>query len=76
MKEHELICMLASCLTRHEPVGSRYPSFRGLLEHLATLTCSQVRFAGASVTVPVLAEPTSTQRQAFELLGVIPLTLK
>jgi len=62
---------------QHDPAGRPYRSFRGLLEHLATLTRNQVRFAGTSVTVPMLAEPTSTQRQAFELIGVlIPLTLK
>ena len=62
---------------QHDPAGQPYRSFRGLLEHLATLTRNQVRFAGAAATVPMLTEPTSTQRDAFELLGVpIPLTLK
>jgi hypothetical protein len=52
-------------------------SFRGLLEHLATLTRNQVRYTGTQVTIPMLTEPTSTQRQAFNLLGAaIPLTLK
>jgi hypothetical protein len=51
--------------------------FRSLLEHLATLTRNQVRFAGATATVPMLAEPTSTQREAFHLIGApVPLTLK
>jgi len=62
---------------QHDPAGQPYHSFRGLLEHLATLTRNQVRFAGTRATVPVLAEPTSTQREAFELIGApIPLTLK
>jgi hypothetical protein len=62
---------------QHDPAGRPYRSFRGLLGHLATLTRNQVRFAGASVTVPMLADPTSEQRQAFELIGApIPLTLK
>jgi hypothetical protein len=62
---------------QHDPAGRPYHSFRGLLEHLATLTRNQVRFAGTRATVPVLAEPTSTQREAFELIGVpIPLTLR
>ena len=57
--------------------ASPYRSFRGLLEHLATLTRNQVRFAGTRATVPMLAEPTSAQREAFDLIGVpIPLTLK
>jgi hypothetical protein len=65
----------ASC--QHDPAGQPHRSFRGLLEHLATLTRNQVRFAGTTATVPMLTEPTSTQRQAFDLLGVpIPLTLK
>ena len=62
---------------QHDPAGQPYHSFRGLLEHLATLTRNQVRFAGTRATVPVLAEPTSAQREAFELIGVpIPLTLR
>ena len=57
--------------------GHRYYSFHGLLDHLATLTRNDVRFAGAAATVPMLAEPTSTQREAFDLIGApIPLTLK
>jgi hypothetical protein len=67
----------AKASSQHDPAGRPYRSFRGLLEHLATLTRNQVRFAGATATVPMLAEPTSTQRQAFDLIGVpIPLTLK
>jgi hypothetical protein len=62
---------------QHDPAGQPYRSFRALLEHLATLTRNQVRFAGTRATVPMLTEPTSTQRQAFDLLGApIPLTLK
>ena len=62
---------------QHDPAGQPYRSFRGLLDHLATLTRNQVRFAGAELTVPMLTEPTSAQREAFSLLGAaIPLTLK
>ena len=62
---------------QHDPAGQPYRSFRGLLEHLATLTRNQVRYTGTQVTVPMLTEPTGTQRQAFSLLGAaIPLTLK
>ena len=62
---------------QHDPAGQPYHSFRGLLEHLATLTRNQVRFAGTTATIPMLAEPTSIQRQAFELIGApIPLSLK
>ena len=59
------------------PAGQPNRSFRGLLEHLATLTRNQVRFTGTTATVPMLAEPTSAQQQAFEFIGAaIPLTLK
>ena len=62
---------------QHDPAGQPYRNFHGLLEHLATLTRNQVRFTGTEVTIPMLTEPTSTQRQAFELLdAAIPLTLK
>ena len=62
---------------QYDPAGQPYRSFRGLLEHLATMTRNQVRFAGTSATVPMLAEPTGTQREAFRLLGVpIPLALR
>jgi hypothetical protein len=62
---------------QHDPAGQPYRSFRGLIEHLATLTRNQVRFTGTRATVTMLAEPTSAQREAFRLIGVpIPLMLK
>jgi len=62
---------------QHDEHGHPYHSFRGLLDHLATLTRNDVRFAAAPTTVPMLAEPTSAQREAFDLIGApIPLTLK
>jgi hypothetical protein len=67
----------AKASRQHDAAGRPYRSFRGLLEHLATLTRNQVRFAGTQATVTMLAEPTSTQRDAFDLIGTpIPLTLK
>jgi hypothetical protein len=67
----------ANASRQHDETGRPYRSFRGLLAHLGTLTRNQVRFAGTRATVPMLAEPTSTQRQAFDLIGaLIPLTLK
>jgi len=67
----------AKASRQHDSAGRPYRSFRGLLEHLATLTRNQVRFAGAPAAVPMLTEPTSAQREAFDLVGVpIPLTLK
>ncbi len=62
---------------QHDPAGRPYRSFRALLDHLATLTRNQVRYTGTQVTIPMLTEPTSTQRQAFHLISAaIPLTLK
>ena len=67
----------AKASRQHDPAGRPYRSFRGLLTHLGTLTRNQVRFAGAPATVAMLAEPTSQQRDAFQLIGApIPLTLK
>jgi hypothetical protein len=64
----------ASC--QHDAAGRPYRSFRGLLDHLATLTRNQVRFIGTAVTIPMLTEPTTARRQAFTLIGTpIPLIL-
>jgi hypothetical protein len=62
---------------QHDETGRPYRSLRGLLGHLGTLTRNQVRFAGTRAVLPMLAEPTSTQREAFDLIGTpIPLNLK
>jgi hypothetical protein len=67
----------AKASTQHDAAGRPYRSYRGLLEHLATLPRNQVRFTGAAADVPMLTEPTSAQREAFDLIGVpIPLALK
>jgi hypothetical protein len=67
----------AKASRQHDEAGRPYRSFRGLLAHLGTLTRNELRFAGTPATVPVLAEPTSEQRQAFDLIGqTIPLTLR
>ena len=67
----------AKAARQHDEDGRPYRSFRGLLEHLATLTRNQVRFGGTGTEVPVLAEPTPEQRKAFDLIGAaIPLALK
>jgi hypothetical protein len=66
----------AKASRQHDPAGRPYRSFRGLLAHLATLARNQVRFTGTQATVPMLTEPASEQRQAFDLIGIpIPLTL-
>jgi hypothetical protein len=67
----------AKASRQHDQDGRPYRSFRGLLTHLGTLTRNELRFAGTPAAVPVLTEPTSEQRQAFELIGAaIPLTLR
>jgi len=67
----------AKASRQHDANGRPYRSFQGLLAHLATLTRNELRFAGTPAPVPVLAEPTSEQRQAFELIdATIPLTLR
>ncbi|HEY3647084.1 MAG TPA: IS1634 family transposase [Streptosporangiaceae bacterium] len=67
----------AKASRQHDEAGRPYRSFPGLLAHLGTLTRNELRFAGTPAAVPVLAEPTSGQRQAFELIGAaIPLTLR
>jgi hypothetical protein len=67
----------AKASRQRDTAGRPYRSFRGLIEHLATLARNQVRFTGTTVTVPILTEPTSAQQEAFDLIGTpIPLTLK
>ena len=58
--------------------GSPVYSFRGLLDHLATLTRNILRFPALpdTPTVEQLAVPTPTQRRAFQLLDTaVPLRL-
>jgi transposase len=63
--------------TRIAEDGQPVRSFRGVLDHLATLTRNLVRVAGTEHTVTILAEPTPTQQRVFELLNqALPLTLK
>lgn len=54
----------------HQPAHS----FRGLLDHLGTLTRNTTTLAAR--TIDILATPTPTQRHAFQLIDTpIPLTL-
>ncbi len=67
----------AKASRQHDETGRPYRSFRGLLDHLGTLTRNELRFPGAPAAVPVLTEPTSEQRQAFDLIGApIPTVLR
>jgi hypothetical protein len=67
----------AKASRQHDQAGRPYRSFRGLLGHLGTLTRNDLRFPGTTAAVPVLTDPTSEQRQAFDLIEAsIPLTLR
>ena len=67
----------AKASRQHDEDGRPYLSFQGLLDHLGTLTRNELRFAGTPAAVPVLTEPTSRQREAFDLIAApIPLTLR
>ena len=67
----------AKASRQHDDDGRPYLSFPGLLDHLGTLTRNELRFAGTPAAVPVLTEPTSRQREAFNLIAApIPLTLR
>jgi hypothetical protein len=66
----------AKASRQHDEHGRAYLSYQGLLAHLGTLTRNELHFAGTPAAVPVLTQPTSRQREAFELIGAaIPLTL-
>ncbi len=59
----------------HDDTGQPLHSFRGLLEHMATLTRNTITLG--QTTFDKLTLPTQTQHRAFELIGApIPLTLK
>jgi hypothetical protein len=65
----------AKASTKHDAHGNPLRSFRGLLDHLETLTRNQIRYHHTSTEVPTLADPTPDQRRAFDLLDTpIPLT--
>jgi hypothetical protein len=64
----------AKAATHTSPDGQPLHSFRGLLDHLATLTRNTIAFGGT--TFDKISDPTSAQRRAFDLIGApIPLTL-
>jgi hypothetical protein len=60
--------------TKTDPDDQPVRSFRGLLDHLGTLTRNTTAFAERHLEV--LTTPTATQRRAFDLIGApIPITL-
>ena len=67
----------AKASRQHDEHGRAYLSYQGLLDHLGTLTRNELRFAGTPVPVPVLTDPTSRQKEAFDLIGAaVPVTLR
>ena len=50
----------AKAAHKHDADGNPLRSFRGLLDHLATLTRNQVRYHGASTEVPISPTPPPT----------------
>ncbi|MGH3533061.1 MAG: IS1634 family transposase, partial [Mycobacterium sp.] len=59
----------AKASRQQTPHGDPLRSFRGLLDHLATLTRNRIRYRGANVDIDKLTDPTADQRRAFELIG-------
>ena len=63
---------------QHDDHDQPLHDFRGLLDHLATLTRNDLRYGTNpnAPLVPTLTQPTPPQRRAFQLLNTpIPLTL-
>jgi hypothetical protein len=63
--------------TRRSEDGTPVNSFRGLLDHLATMTLNLVASAHApNATITLTAKPTPLQTKAFELLAIAPLRVQ
>ena len=62
---------------RRSDDGVPVSSFRGLLDHLATMTLNLVASAHApNATIMLTAKPTQLQNKALELLGIAPLRVQ
>jgi hypothetical protein len=57
-------------LTKKTPTGQTVHRFRGLLDHLATLTKNTIQPKGDLPPFDQLTVPTALQQRAFDLLGV------
>ena len=65
----------AKAAHKHDTDGNPLRSFRGLLDHLATLTRDRIRYHNTDIEIDKLTDATPEQRRAFELLDApIPLT--
>jgi len=61
---------------KRTPDGTALRSFRGLLDHLATLTRDRIRYHHTNIEIDKLTDPTPDQRRAFDLIDTtIPLTV-
>jgi Transposase DDE domain len=66
----------AKASTKHHANGTPLRSFRGLLDHLGTLTRDRIRYHDTNIEIDKLTEPTPEQRRAFDLIDTtIPLTI-
>ena len=66
----------AKAARKHDADGNPLRSFRGLLDHLATLTRNQSATTTPTSKSTKLADPTPDQRRAFDLINTpIPLTI-
>ena len=65
----------AKAAHKHDADGNPLRSFRGLLDHLATLTRDRIRYHNTDIEIDKLTDATPQQRRAFELIDArIPLT--
>jgi Transposase DDE domain len=61
---------------KHDADGNPVHGFRGLLDHLATLTRNRIRYHDTNIEIDKLAQTTPEQRRAFDLIdSPIPLTI-
>jgi hypothetical protein len=66
----------AKASTKQDADGNPLRSFRGLLDHLATLTRDRIRYQGTDIEIDKLTDPTPDQRRAFDLIDTtIPRTI-
>ncbi len=62
----------AKALEKKTPDGDAVHRFRGLLDHLATLTKNTIQPEGDLPSFDQLSAPTPLQQKAFDLLGMAP----
>jgi Transposase DDE domain len=66
----------AKAAHKRDADGNPLRSFRGLLDHLGTLTRDRIRYHDTDIEIDKLTEPTPEQRRAFDLIDTtIPLTI-